>query len=1056
MLRSLLAALLLLLLLVAILGAGVLGSRAGSAFIVRWLEQQLEPQLSVAGLDGSLLTRLCAERVDFQRPGVKVAIEAVCVAPNLWLSIDFLSVSLQSLEARSVLVETSPVPEDAAADRGLFLPVAIGLDSFQIGALTVNGNRIDDLDGALDLRNSDLSTTSSFSVQGHRVTLRTRGPWNALHAEANALGVRAELLADLLEDELPFRLSAESSSFDLNPYVDRPIGLANVRLTGSGDLQGYRFDVEGEVSDPSASGQVSGSGRGTWTGMTITALRLADVVVTDVPLSLAEVTGRAQLDWSGAFSLLAEGVAARGLLMERTFRADVPRLVVDEQGVAVEAATLRLFQGAVAGVVHVDGQIGGDRRVDLRINGERLPLGMLDPQLQGTGTLAVTVQGEGERPALRGSLRLDDVRWADRQLDLLTAEVDGFLDDARLSASARHSEADLETRLAYRRSADGTVLVDLQALEVRLHNVPAGARLLQASRVTVAGGAVSVPETCLELFPTDAKVRSRLQAARLCVTAEYPDGGLTVDLEPWTLPELSLPAGGVSIRGKATASASLSSFEPLTGRASVELVDLVADHEGRDRLVLGRVNADVSLDGGALQVVLRTPPGAAQELLLDGRMAAVLVSPVADSSLSGALELALDGIWAAQTLLPMEVTYELDDMQGTMGVRADIGGTIGAPSVSGVLTLNDVGARVLALNARFSNFGAEARLVDSRTLAFESRGAIGKGALAVTGELAGLDTPAPRLATQFRLDRAQVVDLPDYQALVSGELRLGMGSDDLSLAGELTLDEASITIAGLPDSAVRTSADEILVGEDAITPAQQIRTTNIQLTLGKRVRLEAFGLTGRLTGSLRLEEAPRRLQSVTGTIALREAEFEAYGQLLTVSRGRLTFTGPIDNPTVDVEATKLVTYEERDYKISLLISGTAKELVTTIRSQPSLAEDDALALLLTGRTISQISTQERSNVSGAALSMGLLNAIGVTKNVADKLNLEEIIVEQDDTGNMEFGAAVRLNRDTYLRYTYGVFSRLGGVLLRYRLSNRVSVQAKTGDAHSIEIRYGVD
>ena len=57
---------------------------------------------------------------------------------------------------------------------------------------------------------------------------------------------------------------------------------------------------------------------------------------------------------------------------------------------------------------------------------------------------------------------------------------------------------------------------------------------------------------------------------------------------------------------------------------------------------------------------------------------------------------------------------------------------------------------------------------------------------------------------------------------------------------------------------------------------------------------------------------------------------------------------------------------------------------------------------------------------------------------------------------MEVGAAVRLNRNLYLRYTYGVFSLLGGVLLRYRFSKRFSVQAKTGDAHSIEIRYGVD
>jgi translocation and assembly module TamB len=196
---------------------------------------------------------------------------------------------------------------------------------------------------------------------------------------------------------------------------------------------------------------------------------------------------------------------------------------------------------------------------------------------------------------------------------------------------------------------------------------------------------------------------------------------------------------------------------------------------------------------------------------------------------------------------------------------------------------------------------------------------------------------------------------------------------------------------------------------------------------------------------------------VSGAINLREAEFEAYGQLFRVERGQLTFSGPIDNPSVDVVATRIVSYQERDYRISLLISGTAKNLETRVVSQPSLPEEDALALLITGRTFSQItSNEQRSNVSGAALSMGILNATGVTQNLATKLNLEEIILDQDTEGNMEVGAAVRLNRHLYLRYTYGVFSRLGGVLLRYRFSSRVSVQATTGDAHSIELRYGVD
>ena len=71
--------------------------------------------------------------------------------------------------------------------------------------------------------------------------------------------------------------------------------------------------------------------------------------------------------------------------------------------------------------------------------------------------------------------------------------------------------------------------------------------------------------------------------------------------------------------------------------------------------------------------------------------------------------------------------------------------------------------------------------------------------------------------------------------------------------------------------------------------------------------------------------------------------------------------------------------------------------------------------------------------------------------MAPSLGLEEIILDQHAQGNMEVGAAIRLNRDVYLRYTYGVFSRLGDVLLRYRLNNRFSVQARIGDAHSIEL-----
>ena len=222
------------------------------------------------------------------------------------------------------------------------------------------------------------------------------------------------------------------------------------------------------------------------------------------------------------------------------------------------------------------------------------------------------------------------------------------------------------------------------------------------------------------------------------------------------------------------------------------------------------------------------------------------------------------------------------------------------------------------------------------------------------------------------------------------------------------------------------------------------------------MRLQAFGLDTFLEGSVVFRELPGSPPELTGTITLREGTFTGYGQALQVEKGQLTFTGPLDDPIVSVTASRTVVHDNRDVLITLMIGGTAQALTTQVRASPQLPDDDALALLITGRTFSQASGVDKSNIYGAALTLGLFGATGISGNVASGLGLEEIILDQDIDGNMEVGAAIRLNRDFYLRYTYSVFSRLGGVLLRYRLNSRFSVQAQTGDAHSIEIRYGVD
>ena len=53
-------------------------------------------------------------------------------------------------------------------------------------------------------------------------------------------------------------------------------------------------------------------------------------------------------------------------------------------------------------------------------------------------------------------------------------------------------------------------------------------------------------------------------------------------------------------------------------------------------------------------------------------------------------------------------------------------------------------------------------------------------------------------------------------------------------------------------------------------------------------------------------------------------------------------------------------------------------------------------------------------------------------------------------------AGKQINPRLFARYAYGVFSRVGTLLMRYRLSERVALEATSGERQSLEILYTVE
>ena len=93
-------------------------------------------------------------------------------------------------------------------------------------------------------------------------------------------------------------------------------------------------------------------------------------------------------------------------------------------------------------------------------------------------------------------------------------------------------------------------------------------------------------------------------------------------------------------------------------------------------------------------------------------------------------------------------------------------------------------------------------------------------------------------------------------------------------------------------------------------------------------------------------------------------------------------------------------------------------------------------------------------LSNAAFSLGLSQAALITNQIGRAVGLDELTVGGNQN-NTELIAGKQINARLYARYSYGVFQQLGTLLLRYRLSEHVSVEVGSGEHQSLDILYSI-
>ncbi len=190
-----------------------------------------------------------------------------------------------------------------------------------------------------------------------------------------------------------------------------------------------------------------------------------------------------------------------------------------------------------------------------------------------------------------------------------------------------------------------------------------------------------------------------------------------------------------------------------------------------------------------------------------------------------------------------------------------------------------------------------------------------------------------------------------------------------------------------------------------------------------------------------MHERPGEPTTGNGEIHLT-GMYKAYGQDLTIEQERLLFAGQqITDPQVNLVATRTV----EAVKAKLTVSGSASKPQLEVSADPTMSQTAALSYLVTGKPLNEVGSGEGDLVQSAARSLGGAAGNLLAKGLGQRLGISQIGVEDnDEIGGSAFTVGQYLSPRLYLSYGVGLFEPGQVVTLRYRINDKLSLEAAQG------------
>ena len=218
-------------------------------------------------------------------------------------------------------------------------------------------------------------------------------------------------------------------------------------------------------------------------------------------------------------------------------------------------------------------------------------------------------------------------------------------------------------------------------------------------------------------------------------------------------------------------------------------------------------------------------------------------------------------------------------------------------------------------------------------------------------------------------------------------------------------------------------------------------TLDVTVDAPNQIFVQGRGLDAELGGKIRLT-GPASAPQAVGQFNLLRGRLSILGKRLTFTQGTMTFSGSMI-PYTSLAAETAAT----DATVTISLTGEATNPKFAFTSVPALPEDEVLARLIFGRSMSNLSPLQIAQLADAVAQLtGAGGSSSLLQKLQGSLGVDDLDVITDEKGGTSVSAGKYLNDRTYVTIQKGEKPGSGKARIDLDVGRGVKLRGEASDA----------